>query len=555
MTEAQTNYHEDPEKFLDQLLDLLKQVRVPQVQGLASQLAQLKERVHAALFSIRRQINNENTVIAILVGPSGSGKSTLFNAIVGNAVSHTSSIERPATKGAICALPARVHFNQESSLFPTLPRAGQETSKTAGDTGAVHFLPETTESPVVLVDCPDFDTVARRNQEVTRCIVPWADVILFVTSTEKYADQSAVDEFKNYGDLGVPIIAVLNRIPTNNESLQESFESEIANLGIEPLATFYIDENDTGSLADLADIQVLRDRIAGTALRDQKNLDPIAFGLHQNILPAVNAWASSLDRLREDLSRTIPSAMELETDQALRNLEYNEEIRKFWLRYSPRSVIKGIRTIVTQPRTILSPRKEPVLDPPENCALDKTVKNQAWDLFESSQIRARETMQEHEVGSLLLAKLAGPNKIELSKEEVFEKFQELATRLNEFGKKCLKDARLEKTAHQSGPMGTLRLWAVDKVLHLLTLGLTLAVVPAIVWELLRVIGLPSFTNAMTQEYRLAKKDFRKIMDETIAWQNQRYENELNAMGTSAETTQALNDLGTAFKPGAGRSKS
>ncbi len=555
MTETQKNYHEDPEEFLEQLLALLEQVRVPRAPGLASQLAQLKERVHAALFLIHRKINDDNTIIAVLVGPSGSGKSTLFNAIVGNAISHTSSIERPATKGAICALPARIHFNQETALFPTLPRAGQETTKTAGDTGAVRFLPGITESPVVLVDCPDFDTVAHRNQEVTRRIVPWADVILFVTSTEKYADQSTVDEFKNYGDLAVPVIAVLNRIPTNDESLQESFESEIATLEIKPLVTFYIDENDTGSLADLDDIQTIRDKIKLTKLRNRENLDPIVFGLHHDILPAVNAWASSIDRLREDLSRTIPSAMELETDQALRNLEYNEEVRKFWLRYSPRSVIKGIRTIVTQPRSILTPRKEPILDPPENCALDKTVKNQAWDLFESSQIRARETMQRHEVGRLLLANLAGPNEIELSQKEVFQRFQKLATHLNEFGKKCLETARLEKTAHQSGPIGTLRLWAVDKVLHLLTLGLTLAVVPAIVWELLRVIGLPSFTNAMTQEYRRAKEEFREIMDETIAWQNQRYENELNAMGTSRATTQALNDIGTAFKPGAGRSNS
>ena len=163
-------------------LELLGRVDVPGRTDLADEIDQIREVANAARFRAHRRAHG-GPVIATLFGPSGSGKSSVFNALTGGQNSRVSSVERPATRGALCSLPARCDARLQALLFPTLARA---EDRAEGVEGAVVFIPADSTLGVILVDCPDFDTRFDVNRQVARRITRWSDVIVFVTAIERY---------------------------------------------------------------------------------------------------------------------------------------------------------------------------------------------------------------------------------------------------------------------------------------------------------------------------------------------------------------------------------
>ncbi len=167
------------------------------------------------------------------------------------------------------------------------------------------------------------------------------------------------------------------------------------------------------------------------------------------------------------------------------------------------------------------------------------VKEQAWELFETIQIRIREIMQRHEPGQVLLANSTVIEAAELVRMECDARFGDLAQRLSNFGQSKLENARREWSEHKKGPLAKAQFWALDKVLRLLTLGLTFAVLPPLVWELLRFIGHPSFTNEVTTEFREARAEFRSTMKQAIEGQLSNYGSALDTLGTSDKIAESL----------------
>ncbi len=314
----------------------MKQVRVPNSKHVFLRVAQLKEAIYAALFRIDRRNDGMDIVIVALFGPSGSGKSSLFNTLTGESYSHISSIERPATKGALCALPSEHREHLSQGLFQTLKHSSMSEKTTSGHEGEVTFVDHSLDQRCVLVDSPDYDTRHDMNREVARRICCWADLVVFVTSVERYADRSTATEFETFEASNLPVIAILNRIQKDDKELRDAFSTELKRNGIATHLILSLAETSNGIDPQAATIVTLKEELAKAAPITAANLVFLSDLIQHKILPDVEQWRRKCEDLFDDLQTMPALSQELQSGAAVDALVDLEESNKFWLRYSPR---------------------------------------------------------------------------------------------------------------------------------------------------------------------------------------------------------------------------
>ena len=149
----------------------------------------LQKRLQAFFFKEQTQ-----ELWVVLLGGTGTGKSPLFNALCGKALSET-GVERPKTRGPV-AFAHRPVSSEEEFLYPGLPAVQQsleeaEATPNGGIPGKLLVLGHEREewSHLVFVDTPDVDSVEAENRKITEDLTLLADVLVFVTIQEKYADE------------------------------------------------------------------------------------------------------------------------------------------------------------------------------------------------------------------------------------------------------------------------------------------------------------------------------------------------------------------------------
>ncbi len=131
----------------------------------------------------RTSITGSRTVVA-LAGATGSGKSTLFNALVGEPVSRIGA-RRPTTSTPVAAI-----WGSEPSAplldWVGVPARHQVSSATPG---AAEL------DGMVLLDLPDFDSTAAAHRVEADRVLELADVFVWVTDPQKYADAVLHDQY------------------------------------------------------------------------------------------------------------------------------------------------------------------------------------------------------------------------------------------------------------------------------------------------------------------------------------------------------------------------
>ncbi|HYI68003.1 MAG TPA: GTPase domain-containing protein [Candidatus Limnocylindrales bacterium] len=138
-------------------------------------------------------------LIVVILGSTGSGKSSLFNGLAGRALS-PSGVLRPTTRRPL----AVVHPDDAAAdLLPGMVARG--ALELSSDPGARRGL--------VLVDAPDFDSVELANRELAVELLEAADLVIFVSTATRYADQVPWSILGRARQRGVPLLAVLNRLP------------------------------------------------------------------------------------------------------------------------------------------------------------------------------------------------------------------------------------------------------------------------------------------------------------------------------------------------------
>ena len=120
----------------------------------------------------RLALSGEHTVVA-LAGTTGSGKSSLFNALTGTTASAV-GVLRPTTEGVVAATPDPPSV---AGLLDWLDIAPQRRVD-GGEPG------------ILLLDLPDFDSVAEEHRREVDRLLRVVDLVVWVTDPQKYADRS-----------------------------------------------------------------------------------------------------------------------------------------------------------------------------------------------------------------------------------------------------------------------------------------------------------------------------------------------------------------------------
>ena len=154
---------------------------------------------HVVDFLLPRARDASAPLIVVILGSTGSGKSSLFNGLVGRAMS-PSGVLRPTTRRPL----AVVHPDDAGAdLLPGMVARGAVS---------LSVDPEARRG-LVLVDAPDFDSVELANRALAVELLEAADLVIFVTSATRYADQVPWSVLDRARQRGVPLLAVLNRLP------------------------------------------------------------------------------------------------------------------------------------------------------------------------------------------------------------------------------------------------------------------------------------------------------------------------------------------------------
>jgi GTPase Era involved in 16S rRNA processing len=155
----------------------------------------------------------EHTVV-ILGGATGVGKSSLFNALVGIGLSPV-AVRRPTTTSAIACV---WEADRLAEARPLLDRLGvEERQQLTRDSALDRSVVRDTLAGLVLVDLPDHDSAVREHQAEVDQAVGLADVLVWVTDPQKYADASWHDRYlkalAHHADIMLIVLNQIDRLP------------------------------------------------------------------------------------------------------------------------------------------------------------------------------------------------------------------------------------------------------------------------------------------------------------------------------------------------------
>lgn len=221
-------------------------------------------RSHIDELLVPRAVDLSAPLVVVILGSTGSGKSSLINAVAGAPFS-PSGVLRPTTRQA----KALIHpTDAERELLPAL--RGEGGIELATGNGALPGL--------VVIDAPDLDSVETANREMSRRLLEIADLLVFVTTATRYADEVPWNVLSRAKERGIPMITVINRLPETPSDRRAVVEDYRRMLGEEDL-------DDAGIFGSLTIVEV-----------GEGEIDPSIDGLSR---AAVEPLLESLGQLKE----------------------------------------------------------------------------------------------------------------------------------------------------------------------------------------------------------------------------------------------------------------
>ncbi|MCA9034958.1 MAG: GTPase domain-containing protein [Planctomycetaceae bacterium] len=265
------------------------------------------------------RIRLQSPLVVATFGGTGTGKSSLVNALVGEEVT-TAGRQRPTTTIPILL----VHPSIDASAL------GLDLSR---------FHLKTVDSPVlkelVLIDCPDPDTSETAgtgtNLALLRSIVPHCDVLIYVSTQQKYRSARVVDELADVAT-GCRLVFVQTHADVDSD-IRDDWKNVLSGQWQVP-DMFFVDSRlalqeqkqghqpggDFGRLVELLTHQLGASRRVAIRRANVADLLEEALNIAQadyrNALPAVEKLQIALDEQRTRLRDTLNKQL---TDELLLN--------------------------------------------------------------------------------------------------------------------------------------------------------------------------------------------------------------------------------------------
>ena len=183
-------------------------------------------------YILPRSASVDNPLTIVVGGSTGAGKSTLVNTLLGEPLTQSGAI-RPTTRHPVLLHRAEDEEALSPERFlPTLPR-----TRTSGMNAGVQALPgldpkiaralipiTTSALPqgIALIDAPDIDSISEENRTLAKELLSAADLWLFVTTANRYADAVPWELLHEAAARSIAIAVVLNRVPEGDEEAIEN---------------------------------------------------------------------------------------------------------------------------------------------------------------------------------------------------------------------------------------------------------------------------------------------------------------------------------------------
>jgi len=226
-------------------------------------------------------------LLVLLVGPTGAGKSSLLNTIAGARVSEA-GVLRPTTREAV--LYASENDSRrilESGRLAVVAKNRLRVAASPADNDGV-----------VVIDAPDVDSVERDNRALADVLVESCDLCIFVTTATRYADLVPWEVLRRVRERGLPLVVVLNRVPTDEDD-RAAVVADARRLLTADLVVVDEGDLDTGIDGLARDkVRLLLDRIARLAAEAGERRAVAAqalAGALRGLAPLAHAVADDLD--------------------------------------------------------------------------------------------------------------------------------------------------------------------------------------------------------------------------------------------------------------------
>lgn len=165
-------------------------------------------------------------LLAVVGGSTGSGKSTIVNALVGTPLTRVGVI-RPTTRQPILVhAPVDAGWFASDRILPGLARVRGTLSSpgtpasAAGDSPAASRIHElmllahdAVPASLAIIDAPDIDSVAAENRALATQLLAAADLWVFVTTANRYADAVPWKLLDGAAARSITVAVILNRVP------------------------------------------------------------------------------------------------------------------------------------------------------------------------------------------------------------------------------------------------------------------------------------------------------------------------------------------------------
>lgn len=252
--------------LLQDCLDVLHDVRLPLElpgavevrQALSSAVVQLDD------YILPRYRSLEAPLLAVVGGSTGAGKSTLVNALVGHPVTRSGAI-RPTTRQPILLHhPHDRGWFEGDRILPGLPRitgsvvpggalpgaddgaisdpGGQER---IGGQSLVLVGQGSVPQGIALLDAPDIDSVSDANRQLAGQLLAAADLWLFVTTANRYADAVPWRVLAEAASREITVAIILDRVPSGvGDEVAADLRSMLDRQGLADAVLFTVPESD-----------------------------------------------------------------------------------------------------------------------------------------------------------------------------------------------------------------------------------------------------------------------------------------------------------------------